>query len=365
VVECPEYRSRIFLSVDLVGSTAFKGGIGDTKVDYSAHPLWVEEIRKFYQEFPATVRKRYSQLTNGADLDHLCDHQPLVWKTIGDEIIFCCRIRSADHLVCVVHSFMQSLSDYGRVLDARDKYLDVKGAAWLAAFPAPNVTVEVFQGPEDFTEDLAQSDLPSEELEILADNDPHKFDFLGKGIDCGFRLAKYSSSDKLTLSVELALALCDAANSEGTRFIGQFNYLGREELKGVIGGRPYPIVTIDTERNPNRKKVIDLERSVNGHPMVAAVTLGNFLKSLMLDEEIEPAQFPEIRTALQENERPRSYLAFRTAWESIANESNKREQSEISAANADDLAGNVPEEVEAALDNLAAPAKDQTNPKES
>jgi hypothetical protein len=346
------------MSVDLVGSTAFKGGIGDTKVDYSAHPLWVEEIRKFYQEFPAAVRKRYSQQTATSELDHLSGNAPLVWKTIGDEIIFCCRIRSADHLVCIVHSFMQSLSDYGRVLDARDKYLDVKGAAWIAAFPAPNVTVEVFQGADEAAEETSDSDLPSEELERVADDEPHKVDFLGKGIDCGFRLAKYSSSDKLTLSVELALALCDAANSEGARFQGQFNYLGREELKGVIGGRPYPIVTIDTERNPNRKKVMDLERSVNGHPLVPAVTLGNFLRSLMLDEDIEVALFPEIGVSLIDEARPQSYSAFRTAWESIANESSKRQQSEISAADADDLAGEVPQEVEAALDDLAAPAKD-------
>lgn len=217
--------------------------------------MWVDEIGKFYREFPASFRRRFVEQTTAPPLSNYAGANPLVWKTVGDEIIFCCRVLCLDHLVCIVQAFTQALDDYGRVLDSRGEHLDVKGAAWLAAFPSPNVTIEIFQGDEQ-----SNVDLPDENLDLRADAEPHKFDFLGKGIDCGFRLAKFSSADKLVLSAELALALCESANLNGFRFRGDFNYHGREELKGVISGRPYPLVTIDTQRSALRRQVFELER---------------------------------------------------------------------------------------------------------
>jgi hypothetical protein len=335
--------------VDLVGSTAFKGGIGETKVNNSVHPMWVDEIGKFYREFPASFRRRFSEQTASPDLSAHSEAVPQIWKTVGDEIIFCCRILCLDHLVCVIQGFTQALEDYGRVLDSRGEHLDVKGTAWIAAFPSPNVTIEIFQG------DVAKTvDLPDEELEQRADAAPHKFDFLGKSIDCGFRLAKFSSADKLILSAELTLALCESANSSGFRFRGDFNYHGREELKGVIAGRPYPIVTVDTQRSALRREVFHLERPIVGLPVVTPVALGTFMRKLMEDEGIEPAILVTTGERLTEEQRPKSYSEFRTIWETNATEAEKRRQSEVEAAAAPDLEGDVPQEVEAVLQEIVS-----------
>ncbi|MGY3441126.1 hypothetical protein [Bradyrhizobium sp. USDA 4473] len=334
------------MSVDLVGSTAFKGGAGEAPVKSSAHPMWVDEIGKFYREFPATVRRRFGE--QAATFKPLLDSCPLVWKTVGDEIIFCCRVKSSDHLVCIIEAFLQSLEDYGRVLDSRGKHLDVKGAAWLAAFPAPNVTVEIFHSDMSSTVDLGD-----EKLECRADEEPHKFDFLGKSIDCGFRLAKFSSADRLIVSVELALALCESFSSDGARWKRDFTYLGREELKGVISGRPYPILVIDTQRSALRREVFALERDIIGPPTVTPVKLGVLLKKLMEDEGIESAVLLGTGAELTENQYPKSYTEFRAIWEGVATEAQKREEIEADAAEApDDGGGAVPQEVEAALTEI-------------
>jgi hypothetical protein len=344
--------------VDLVGSTAFKAGVGNDPVDHSAHPRWVDEIRNFYQEFPAALRKRYYQHT--AVPEHTVHEScvPAVWKTIGDEIVFCCRVNSAEHLVCIVSAFTEALDDYGRVLEIRCKHLDVKGSGWLAAFPAPNVTVEV---QED------ASELPDEGFELRADKEPHKFDFLGRGIDCGFRLARFSSADKFTISAELAFALCESANSNSKPFAGKFNYLGREELKGVINGRPYPVVTIITERSAVRREVFELERGVQGvNPSTPPIALKNFLLKFMEDEEIEPAIFIAEGIDLPVNQHPRSYAKFCESWGPIANEFEKRELSEKASATEEpaDTRDNLPHDVESAVAGyVQTTATDHLTPK--
>jgi hypothetical protein len=345
---CPKYRTRLFLSVDLVGSTAFKAGSGNEPIDRSAHPRWVDEIRNFYQEFPQALHKRYYQHTSRPEYQILETIVPTVWKTIGDEIIFCCRVSSTDHLVCIVSAFTEALDDYGRTLDIRCKNLDVKGTAWLAAFPAPNVTVEVMMGP------LAE--LPDEDIESKADKTPHEFDFLGRAIDCGFRLTRFSSSDKLTLSAELALALCESSNSNSKPFLGKFNYIGREEIKGVIDGRPYPIVTIITERSALRREVFELERGARG--IIAStppIALKNFLAKFMEDEGIEPAIFTSDGADLPVDRQPMSYMKFCEAWGPIANETQRRKKNEIASATEEptDTRDDVPPDVESAIAGFA------------
>lgn len=119
-------------------------------------------------------------------------------------------MHSYEHLAACITAFLGALEDYGRILDRDGKRLDVKGAGWVAAFPAPNVTVEILRSG------AAQADAADqieEELEQRADAAPGALDFLGKQIDSGFRTAKNAASDR-SLSLELAWLLADAAHSE-------------------------------------------------------------------------------------------------------------------------------------------------------
>ena len=71
---------------------------------------------------------------------------------------------------------------------------------------------------------------------------PPNLTFLGKEIDSGFRVARHATSDRFTPSAELAWMLC-LAHRHRLFTTPQFLYHGRQILKGVIGDRPYPIIS--------------------------------------------------------------------------------------------------------------------------
>ncbi|MGY4605758.1 hypothetical protein ACVW16_004170 [Bradyrhizobium sp. USDA 4474] len=341
MLECPKYRTRAFLSVDLVGSTAFKAGEGSKPTGQAAYPKWVDETRKFYADFPLLLRGRYNHVTHGDE--DIQSNWPRLWKTIGDEIVFCVRVLSRNHLACIVQAFTEALREYGHRLEERGKHLDVKGTAWLASFPAPNVTVPI--------ERVEAFDIPSEEMELVADETPHRFDFLGKNIDCGFRLAKFSSADKLTLSVELALELCDSI-SVTEIFRGSFHYLGREELKGVLNGRPYPIVAVYTERRAVRRHVVDLEMDITINRNIKPLKLGEFLRRFMQDEEMDSLLLEGAPSPL-----PQAYVDFCAQWEPLAKEETQRGAAENAAAGPVDGTGGIPQNVEDAFEKIVQPVE--------
>lgn len=321
--QCPEYRIRLFLSVDLVGSTAYKAGDGgdmDEAVQ-SPFPIWVDRIGHFYREFPKQLSREFERR---AEVDHPAsrDHIPNVWKTIGDEIIFCVRLQSTEHLALCVDAFLRTLQQYGDDLERSDVPLDVKGAAWVAAFPAPNITVpvsDIYSAPAETALGL-QTD---EELEALAEKEPYRYDFLGKDIDTGFRIAKHSGADRLALSVELAYLLA-AICANGKQKL-HFSYSGRDTMKGVIGGRPYPVVWIDTERKHSRREVRALERAMTGEKEVDHHLLRNFLEAFMKDEELVKPLLVGYGNTISSVDLPKVYLAFKEAWQAQAKENEQRE----------------------------------------
>jgi hypothetical protein len=75
-------------------------------------------------------------------------------------------------------------------------------------------------------------------------------DFLGPSIDAGFRLATLATPRKMILSVEVAYLLASAKMPTSSEILKFFDwpkiyYDGRRDLKGVLGGKPYPVFWID------------------------------------------------------------------------------------------------------------------------
>ncbi|MBO1905626.1 hypothetical protein KHP60_09905 [Microvirga sp. 3-52] len=230
----PGYRLRLFLSVDLVGSTAYKSGPGkepdsNPESEYPNRPTWVGNIQKFFTDFPEIFRAQVSKVWEGADASA---PSPQVWKTIGDEIVFCLRLRTSNDLVKTIAAFVHALQDYGLILERDGGYLDVKGAGWVAAFPVPNITIRRSGSSVD-----EASDLRDESFEEEADSAPAQFEFLGTEIDAGFRVARHAAPDRFVLSAQLALLLVSACGESQSPF--HFHYHGRETMKGVLNGREY------------------------------------------------------------------------------------------------------------------------------
>lgn len=290
-----DYRLRLFLSVDLAGSTAFKAGAGRGPADHaSPHPLWIVATRKFYEVFPSVLEKHYHRRKSQKNFLSEVISAPQSWKTIGDEIIFCCRIINADHLHTCVLSFVDALKEYGSILAADRHQLDVKGTAWIAAFPAVNMTATRSR--------LKKFDYLQEDFESGADKHPNEFDFLGPEFDAGFRIAKHSSPDKCAISLQLAWLL---TRNPGSHWHPKsFLYAGRDYLKGVISDQPYPVVCLITERNESRAELREKESRITGRVDYSLYELHSFISHFMESESLE---FP----ALSETDHPPlSYRKF-------------------------------------------------------
>lgn len=331
------------MSVDLVGSTAFKARhSGPNGGGASPNPVWVDKIRHFYRDFPDRLNRAYEKASkpDGWQDGPLA---PQVWKTIGDEIVFCCRLSCLSHLVVCVTAFVDALEQYGRYLDAQEKVtLDVKGYGWIAAFPFPNVTVRVFDPTDSDATKISDQELPDEDIEAAADTRPAQFDFLGREIDSGFRTGKYCSADKFSMSVELAWLLSKYGDEMPMKGV-EYTYNGRQQMKGVLNDRPYPVVAIDVERSAARRKVRNRERELLSGKALNALQIHDFLESFIDDEGMTRLWLRKNSVDASIPQYPPDYLSFRETWTSISVELANRSASEQQSADEDNQAEDVDE----------------------
>ncbi|NIZ13324.1 hypothetical protein [Phaeobacter sp. HF9A] len=224
------------MSVDIVGSTRFK------KPDGSWKKLFVH----FFKEFPKTF---HSKLELGTCCDFCSKEKktfPKVWRTRGDELIFVITPISINNAIFILSGFTEAISEYMRKYDD----FELKGNAWTAAFPVPNVSIftqdvdsfpheGVIKSPENLDRDS------NEDLEIAADEMPAYFDFLGVDMDIGFRVSRNSRPDFTTISLGLACLLCEASADDQNVQGGLLSRLSverREVFKGVADERAYPVL---------------------------------------------------------------------------------------------------------------------------
>ncbi|SDE14515.1 hypothetical protein [Limimaricola pyoseonensis] len=250
--EAAEYRVRLFLSVDLSGSTAFKNSKDGEARETGATPYWVTVFQRFYSDFPGLFAAEFQRQRNDSVGADTC---PELWKAVGDELVFCGRVASKKSCAVALDAFIKTLHQYRKRLSDQGVDLNLKGAGWLAAFPEPNRTVQL-RARENSPELLPAS----EALELSADKEPFQFDFLGKAIDTGFRVASRAQPDKFALSVQLARLL---VNSGPDLSFGHQIRLERPSiLKGVNKNEPYPFLYIDTMEYLPTQAAKQLEREV-------------------------------------------------------------------------------------------------------
>lgn len=209
-------------------------------------------FQKFYSDFPSLFATEFQNQKNASVGADMC---PQLWKAVGDELVFCGRVTNKKSCAVGLTAFLKTLYNYRQQLADQDFDLNLKGAGWLAAFPEPNRTVQLR------TRDGSPELLPaSEALEHAADENPFEFDFLGKAIDTGFRVASRAQPDRFVLSVQLARLL--ASNGPDL----SFGYPVRMErpsiLKGVNKNEPYPVLYMDTMDHLPTRDAKQLEREV-------------------------------------------------------------------------------------------------------
>lgn len=282
-ISVPEYRVRLFLSVDLTGSTAFK--------HKQNNPLsWLKVFQQFYGDFPKILSQRYEEIGKDCSLSDKEKENgiPKLWKTVGDEILFCCKVQSIHHVAVCIESFICSLEEFGRKIEGDG--LNTKGNAWVASFPTPNSSIMPVTS-DDFSADSLSGnyELVSEEIERQADENPSKFDFLGKGIDSGFRISKNSSINTLTISPGLAILLLDACcNRKVTNFNRKIRLAEMQSFKGVANNDPYPVIVIDVFRTEEHRELFNTGNDLLGINQIQnSEKLQDFLRKFLQFYKIE------------------------------------------------------------------------------
>lgn len=316
-------RLKLFLSADIIGSTAFKQPLFADSQSRRLNVQWPSYIQKFYDLFPAALLNSWNVLrsklqTDGAaavETDQkLFGGMPVYWKTIGDEIVFWKELTSEHQVWTCLAAWMNAIHEMRGHL--KDTPLDIKSTVWCAGFPVRNRVMTKADDEALLTEiaNSKQKDIQTNPVEARRfivkkfydtgresqyrnaarsgpfTNDYFKgfVDFVGPGIDIGFRLGSFASSKKMILSVDVVYLMAVAQSHTDSRhysapdnqenpddrlinkaigrlaktvsddktdakdkrpFGGRLGvyYSGTEVLKGVIGGVKYPKFWINTE----------------------------------------------------------------------------------------------------------------------
>lgn len=223
----------LFLSADIVGSTAYK----NKHVDRVAEHPWLEHFRQFFTDFPASLEDRCFQEFRIMRYDVLdtapLESAPGLWKSAGDELIFSMECHSPAEVIKTIIAFRDAVILYSSHMKAKESSLALKATAWLAGYPVVNAMIEA---PDKTT------------------------DFIGPSMDIGFRLGKLSSERKFSISLELAYLLADQ-ETHGLDSALQIFFDGESELKGVLGGKQYPMFWVNMLTGPALvDKLLGLEK---------------------------------------------------------------------------------------------------------
>lgn len=276
--DLPEFlkpRLRLFLSIDLVGSTQIKqNGSFPIKVPSEEDGLqalssdWFSPIAEFYRDFEAEFANKWSIYENSTSKE--CGWEPVgpaphLWKTNGDELIYIKEIEEAHQAYACVVCWLQALIQYRKKLTDSASGLNVKGAAWVAGFPIANHEV-VFKSNlegQSTNLDVGRSSIFSHFYYLdkwysqPSDRDDLIVDYIGPSIDTGFRVAKLATPRKFPISIELALILSNVTEPSIFRDEICLRFDGKNLMKGVLGGLPYPMFWIDAVGDDNLIKSED------------------------------------------------------------------------------------------------------------
>jgi hypothetical protein len=241
--------SLLFLSCDIVGSTGYK----------QKSTLWRKTFLTFYRDFPQALGK----LTREAD------YEPgfVLWKAVGDELIFTSRVRTERHVSDAFRIWLAAMDVYERQIS--EEGLGTKGGAFIATFPGPDSESSIPLDPTTEVSDKGVFELNRDAL-AAQDKDRYLFDYFGPSIDTGFRVVSQCNPRYFTLSVEVVWALARARSDDSDVPFNDILLHGSPELKGVWKGRQYPLFAVDRHlADPINSAMNEMSPTALTHGVVA------------------------------------------------------------------------------------------------
>lgn len=150
------------------------------------------------------------------------------WKVLGDEVVYTLPITQMAHIGAVlddVYHIVGQTNEKIRNADIGDtqtaEILSVKATVWIADISPAHLCADNIY------------------LEYQVSKDMMKPEYLGTDIDGGFRIAQYTSSERVVISADLA-ALFYQEDCLKPQF-QNIHFVAYRILKGIWNGNPYPI----------------------------------------------------------------------------------------------------------------------------
>ena len=145
---------RLFLSADVVGSTAFKqqnkgndsaGRAAGRASARSTDQTWLHVALAFYQNIEQRFRENWLDYTGSHPHDapgfaRVAGEAPELWKTVGDEVLFTKVIEQPQQAIFCLHAWAVTILELQQELRSKHQ-LDLKSCAWLTDFPIRNVEI--------------------------------------------------------------------------------------------------------------------------------------------------------------------------------------------------------------------------------
>ncbi|GAB7081299.1 hypothetical protein [Megalodesulfovibrio paquesii] len=211
----------VFISFDLVHSTRFK---------LQNPGKWQLTFLNFFLRVTHFFTNSLSQIQ--------------IWKYIGDEVVFYCKVNSRSELGSILGITYATQQDIIEVLQSQEppsaKQLSVKSTVWPAY--CKNLTKS--------ENDIAASNIKINNndnirVSLGSRDETMSIDFLGPDIDRGFRLSKHATRARVLVSAEFAYLFHKAnlhyAPNSGLRIVDY------APLKDILDGRPYPLVWFEKD----------------------------------------------------------------------------------------------------------------------
>ena len=218
----PNSHLRLFLSVDVAGSTALKN-----ELNHNTLKKWVKDACHARQCSPESVPEEL--FPNAMEIDWAATledvfhniHSSLLieigkrkiteipypihpWKALGDELIYSFPVASPRQASQLVNAFLSTVRTVDAACTSDNKRIRVKGSAWLAGFPLRNRIINLPM-PGLITKDK-QVDYPY----------PRE-DYLGPDMDIGFRIGKCSYPGMCVASMNLVELLARETGNQQMR----------------------------------------------------------------------------------------------------------------------------------------------------
>jgi len=215
-------KLRLFMSVDVIGSTAFKNNS-----EHSESQGWLDFLFSFYSSFSTSFAAQRTRIAQKAGLKKPL-RAPRLWKSLGDELIYEVELTQREDAALYLSAFRSAVNRRIRYQSQEGEGrlpISFKATAWVAGFPVNNAAIPLQGTGTGDTE----------------------YDYVGPHIDIGFRLTNFASARRFVISVELAYLLTKVGLGDIDIF-----YEERKPLKGVLENRGSPIIWIDAHQEDRR-----------------------------------------------------------------------------------------------------------------